>query len=288
MASVVYHREFLRRELLENHPLFFTPLFANLERLEMLSKLVQCRLQQDDDPIVATGIPFNVSFLVAMSKLQDGLKMLVPAVKDVVSDGMDRIANELEQRGVNSGALTPHVFQQRLDESLDHALARSGITQFMQRFQHVEEEKLDEEGTEGESDGFVHYQNGRFYRFPPSFNVPCVALLLAFRLYCCGSKKTNFIPLRKLQGADFSSKNKQKRFAEYKFVMSLVEERLRSTRHWIEEPTTAQANAMFQQAEDVFSAITTTRTGKKRRLGQISWSTAAKELRKLRVNDSVQ
>ena len=63
--------------------------------------------------------------------------------------------------------------------------------------------------------------------------------------------------------------------------MKLLEEELRATHHWIEKPTTAQANAMFFEAQHVFSRIENTRSGKKRRISQISWSTAAKEIRKL-------
>jgi hypothetical protein len=292
MASIVYHKEFLRRELQEDHPLFFTPLFANTDRLEQLSDLVECRLQNENDPIIATGIPFNVSFLVTMSKVKHGLDKLVPAIKEVLNDGFERISNEMEQRDVDSGMLTPQRFEQglqeRLDQCMDNARNRTGFRQFLQRFQIPEDEehRMDEPINAPQHAPESCYHNGRFYRIPPSFNVPCVTLLLAFQLWCYGAELTNSYPLLQMKGSDFSTKNKQKRFGEYKFVMGMMEDGLKSNNTWIDNPSIEQANAMFYEAKDVFASIQTTRTGKRRRISQTSWSTAAKELMKLQLTHS--
>ena len=68
--------------------------------------------------------------------------------------------------------------------------------------------------------------------------------------------------------------------------MRMIEDRLMSLGKWIERPTIEQANAMFLEAKDVFICIEMTRTGKRRRISQTSWSTAAKEFRKLQLNRS--
>jgi integrase len=285
MASLIYHRNYLRRELPTDHPLFYTPLYADNNKLEMLSQLIECRLQEKDDPIVSTGIPFTVSFLVAMNKLQDGLKSIVPAVKEVVNSGFDRLSREMDERQVHTGILTPQMLQDGIDRCFDNALQRSGIVQLMDRFETREQEStVEDTGISQIANSVTHapyYTNGHFYRIQPSFDIPRLTLLLAFQLWCCGNPSTDHIPLRKLTSSQFSTTNKQKRFVEFKFLMEMMENELKSEGKWLETPSIDDANAMFVEAKTVFSTIAYTAKGKKRRISQISWSTAAKELRML-------
>ena len=241
MASLIYHRNYLRRELPTDHPLFYTPLFADNDKLEILSQLIQCRFQEKDDPIVSTGIPFTVSFLVAMDKLQDSLKSIVPAVKEVVSSGFDRLSREMDERQVHAGVLTPQMLQDGINRCFDNALQRSGIVQLMERFEAREQDTTVEDTGISQSENSVthapYYTNGCFYRIPPSFDIPRLTLLLAFQLWCCGNPGTDCIPLRKLTSSQFSTLNKQNRFVEFKFLMEMMENELKSEGKWIETPS---------------------------------------------------
>ena len=86
MASVVYHREFLRSVLPPSHPLLRTAIFRNPDMMSRLARLVVCRLPKPDDFMKVTGIPAHVSILRDMRQLGSAVESIVPAVRTAVPE----------------------------------------------------------------------------------------------------------------------------------------------------------------------------------------------------------
>jgi len=59
-----------------------------------------------------------------------------------------------------------------------------------------------------------------------------------------------------------------------------VEKALKQQRRWHNEPTLDLVNEMWQLGEGVIAVQTQTEKGRKRRIGQIAWSTQLREYRK--------
>jgi hypothetical protein len=122
---------------------------------------------------------------------------------------------------------------------------------------------------------------GRPSRLPPDFKIPTLPLLLAFQLWCCGNANELIPPLRQLNESQFATRNEGRRFGELKFVMLKLQEAAIQRQLWVEQPTIEQVNLIFASVEGVLSVLKFTATGRERRLQQLAWSSAAKELRNL-------
>jgi hypothetical protein len=105
LASLVFHREFLRRTLKADHPLFKTTLFAQ----QLVDKLAdRVSLSFVGDKITSSGIPPYVSIqkqLETVSKIMDSMPGRVRAA----------ISEEFEQRAIDSGSITRNVLEQMLE-----------------------------------------------------------------------------------------------------------------------------------------------------------------------------
>ncbi len=188
----------------------------------------------------------------------------------------------MEERAVNNGVVTTQTLRSTVDVSVVDSLQRIGLMDFMRRLESQQEPapRHQEEQPPSSLERSFQFDRGRFYRISPSFTVPRLNLLLAFQLWCCGSEATDNIPLRNLSCGEFRAANQKKRFNEYRFLMETIENELLRCKKCIPSPTISQVNDMFKDAEHVFFCIAYTEGGKKRRLSQLAWATAAKEFRK--------
>ncbi|EGZ12337.1 hypothetical protein PHYSODRAFT_445045, partial [Phytophthora sojae] len=66
LASLVYHAEYLRTTLSEQHPLYRNALFGNTRLVSQLQQKVVCRTARPSDRIRPTGVPPHVHLMTSM------------------------------------------------------------------------------------------------------------------------------------------------------------------------------------------------------------------------------
>jgi hypothetical protein len=119
IASVVYHADFLLKNLPSTHPLFATPLFRNSVRFSRLQEAVVCRLSTPGDRFHATGLsPFAILMKeVAASRLDsNNIIAEVQKIAPVVLRGVDEL---LEKRSYDAGQISHTVLERMLNEKID-------------------------------------------------------------------------------------------------------------------------------------------------------------------------
>ncbi|EGZ22025.1 hypothetical protein PHYSODRAFT_404621, partial [Phytophthora sojae] len=68
LASLVYHAEYLRTTLSEQHPLYRNALFGNTRIVSQLQQKVVCRTGRPSDRIRPTGVPPHVHLMASMEQ----------------------------------------------------------------------------------------------------------------------------------------------------------------------------------------------------------------------------
>ncbi len=69
------------------------------------------------------------------------------------------------------------------------------------------------------------------------------------------------------------NKATKKRVSDMHMLMGRLEKKLKDDEAWVDAPTVAQVNEMFEHAKEVLELDETTPTGRKRRRGQLVWNT---------------
>ena len=62
--------------------------------------------------------------------------------------------------------------------------------------------------------------------------------------------------------------------------MTRLESNLKENNAWVKNPTTLQANEMFQLSQTCLGLSSKTPKNRDRRVGQMKWTTVAKEMRR--------
>jgi hypothetical protein len=113
---------------------------------------------------------------------------------------------------------------------------------------------------------------GRIRRLPQDFCLHACNLRLAFDLWCRGDPAKGYPPLCQVQPIDTSEiKPAQKRFSEYRGLMTKIALQLKLDEKWIDNPTQDQVNAMYTNIRPLLP--TKTKKGRVRRSDQLIWST---------------
>lgn len=74
LASVVFHSDWLRKNVPADHPVFLQPLFRDEQRLQQLKDIVVCRLSCAHDTFRATGIPPMTAVFQQLAEQKDLLQ----------------------------------------------------------------------------------------------------------------------------------------------------------------------------------------------------------------------
>jgi len=94
LASVVFHREFLRATLPKHHRLFSSILFRDEQLLGSFASRVLSGLPTPSGVLRATGIPPHVNIIEKMEAVQDDLHKILPAISNIppeVVKGVDQL-----------------------------------------------------------------------------------------------------------------------------------------------------------------------------------------------------
>ncbi len=107
LASVVYHRAYLKNTLPATHPLFQTALFRDPELLSLLAGDVVCRTHHTGDRVSPTGLSPTTVFFKHFEEIKASLDALQGKVGAVAADAVRGIMEELEKQAIHSDAVTP-------------------------------------------------------------------------------------------------------------------------------------------------------------------------------------
>jgi hypothetical protein len=293
LASVVYHRQFLRETLPAKHPLFFTSLFRT-NKLALLAPFIQCRLGQIDDPIQATGIPPHVTVLLRMNDIERKLDQVVPAMTNLQSSIVDGITNVLEERAIGAGTVT----RDGLQEMLHDLLVQTGVTTLKEDLLRqcngmgqssapaVEETQTQVIIGNEQALPVFHY-GGRFYLVPQDFHLPKGNGLIAWQYWCCGDPSKQWPPFRRLKQADMPPGNARKRFSDFKFLMEKVQAKVVAEGRWVLNPTIQQVNEMFNIGVKALQDPTAAQK-RGQRPYQAEWPTLVNQMRKRQKTQEAQ
>src|SRR5262249_24896899 len=108
---------------------------------------------------------------------------------------------------------------------------------------------------------------------PENFAFPEGSAVVAWQQYMCGNAAKGYPPLRVLRPSDMATTNLRKRLSDFRFLMPCLEDRVRAEGQWLENPTLAEAAAMFAVGCQAITVADSTPAERKRRLEQIHWST---------------
>ena len=142
--------------------------------------------------------------------------------------------------------------------------------------------------------------NGRMCRAPGDFTFPSGSIFFffvlsdcdvsereiqvtaerMFSLYCLGDVEKKIGPFRSFQRNDMPNKTTKKRVSDMHGLMGRLEKKLKNDGEWIDNPTVAQVNSMYELAKVVLELDEETPTGRKRRRGQLVWNTHLDLIRK--------
>ncbi len=263
LASLVYHGDYLRKNLPKEHPLFKSAVFTH-GFVDSLAGRVA--LSFANDKISPTGIPPHVSIQRQLREVKDVVEILPGRVREAISA-------EFEQRAIDSGSLTRTVMQEML-EGMMGRLQESLLRQPVQELGQAQPRDVD-----GQFQTWM--VAGELRRVPEDFKFDTtLPARTMFQLYCLGDQNTHIGPYRQLETRDFVSAEQKKRLSDMFALIRPVESALKQQQRWQQRPSLDQVNDMWQAAEGVVAVEARTAKGRKRRVKQLAWSTQLREYRK--------
>src|SRR3989338_1101814 len=108
LASLVWHRDWLRQNLHARHPLFYSTLFST-NLIDDLGPFVACHLHRSGDKLTVTGIPVHTSILIHVKDMTQRMENIPEALQAVTTNVTQSVVYELETRALQSQSVTPEV-----------------------------------------------------------------------------------------------------------------------------------------------------------------------------------
>ena len=120
---------------------------------------------------------------------------------------------------------------------------------------------------------------GGLRRVPEDFTLPGCNLRTAWCLYCCGNTELHYAPFKNLEPSDMSTDAKAKILNNFHAVMRIVEDHAAALPDWSFPSTVHDAQEAFTRVEEKLPIPSLTPSGRKRRVGEIFWSTVLNIIR---------
>ena len=182
LASLIFHRDYLRRTLHRDHKLFLSPLFADQSIVANLSPLIEAGLARPQSRIQPTGVPTLTTVLLKMQSLERKVDEIVPAVDGVVPKIIQGVTDVLEQKAVGLGTVTTH----GLKEMLERVLRESGVEELVQSARNGRPIGVIEERAVNVERPVVcsyHMWGDQMHMVPEDFELPKSGLLQAWQAW---------------------------------------------------------------------------------------------------------
>lgn len=243
LASLIYHEEWLRKNLPSDHPLFASPIWRN-EFVSGLRPLVECRVARDTDHIKATGLTATSNLIGRVNRLTELVGAITEILAALPNKIMVGVKKVLEDNAVAASSVTPlqleaaiekilHV-QRQLEEKIDRVCSQPPPLpinpQVPTGYVHTKKKKKKTHQTHlvCSIQPVLHW-GGRFRKVPESFNIPSCPLQTAFNLWFLGDEAQQHPPYRTLNPIDMgddkvrAQKRKRRSLADLKSLMTVME-----------------------------------------------------------------
>ena len=217
-----------------------------------------------------------------MKGLSDKAVQTLKQIEETRIQCVKDIVRELEERALTNNTVTYH----GLEKAIEASFERSGISRLLATVESNgmvlnQETRQAENANQSTRASGMYYWGGRFRRVPEDFLLPECSPRQLWILWCCGNHEKGWPPLRTIEGRDMKTRNMQKKLCEMRFLMNLLMQKLAELNVEISNQMDhAQAMQYFDMASDVLKINDVTEKKRKRRSGQLSWSTIAKIFKK--------
>jgi hypothetical protein len=293
LASVVYHRDYLRHVLPPRHRLFNTPLFTIAGRLEELAAMVRCGHGGDDSPLRTTGVPSHVHIIRSLKQVRTSVDVVLPTLEPMIQQLAPQVTESLlahmDRVAANTGQATPQFILSQLGR-LETTFRGDVLRELREMLQQHERAVVQPAPVPavveaaGQQEQFrpqVFYWGNppRFHHLPEHFTIPEGDVQVLWAFWCCGNPAERILPLRRVRPGDLTGTNARKRLSDYRFLMLALEAKAREAAIWLDHPTAAQAAAMLTPALVALGLPDQTVRGRMRRLCSLRWGSVVNLLR---------
>ena len=279
LASVVYHREFLKKTLPKTHQLFGTPLFVSPTMINELAPKIDCRLNKPSDHMRATGIPPHITSLCSFKVVIGQLKDMIPKIEQVAPTVVDGVAQELEARAIGAGTVTRDQVQKLFSDFSE----QSGLNELVSIIRNGGVGNISpaqQPPPNSQTQAALHEPyvwGGRFRLVPEDFKLPKLPASKAWIQWCIGNAALKYPPLKRLKPEDVPV-DVRKRLSDFRKLMGFIQTKTTERGLWKDDPTIQEANEMFLAVEEELIEATSLPGTKRHRPEQNIWSTTAKRL----------
>ena len=274
LASLVYHSEFVLETVNINHPARLCHVYRNRALLEILKPLTKVALPGDPSGRYATGVPPHISLLNQMKNIEDEIKRVLPALKESVTSTISGLVQELEERAIGARTVTTDGLKAMLEGTLQEVLENYGINQTNQP---VELNNLlpiiDNEYPS------VHMWGGALHLLPENYKLPNGTCEAAWQVWMLPDTMQRHPPLKSCCPSDFAQKAQRKRFSDLSYLAKDIS---RYGADGMGANSIEQVNQIFLQWLAALDLPILSDKGRRRRIGQMKWSSMVTLLRKHR------
>ncbi len=218
LASLVYHREWLRATVPASSPLWNTALFRDVKLLNGLAAMVECRLPKATDDIRATGLPPHIAQLGML----DGVRKEIEKFGEKLAVVGDKVTTDV-LKGLDDRQIESHVTPTSLKQQIADAFKECGIDKILERME-VGPVAAAAAQQEARAPELVTYcwggQLGRL--LPAEFRLPAGNARDMWQLYIVGNAAQGIRPLMFIKADHVCDKNTKKRFRLEPLLLSCL------------------------------------------------------------------
>jgi len=269
-ASVLYHVDWLKSNLDDDHPLFSTELFR-IDFGRPLNQLVECRNWRPGDVLRATGVPPHVQIMLNATEIMNYSK----TIPDLVCT---KVVEQLEDRNQLFRNASREEIQQMITSCFQNAL---GMPQNAER--QIAQPVVAKNG----HPKFYYSAPTKASRIPPDFKLPTGNLQKAWVAYCCWDDQKNIPPLRAVFGHELERRHSA-RFASFRTLMEAIVMKAIEQNVWVDPTDPVVAKNVLERVDLSEVIPTKTATGRPRRLDQVRWTTLVNDFYALRQKSQQQ
>lgn len=266
LASLVYHSDYLKEVMPTNHSFLQSNLFTKSGLLESLKPKVVCGVSLPGVGLQPTGVTLHTDMMMKQRINYDAIM----ENRDVI---IERLLEKMDERDGGTGLVTVG----QLNNTLKKAFKAIGLTQLVQKINDNELTNPLREGREQRS----YTWGGKFRKLPEKFTFPSCTVRNLWILWLFGNVEQGIPPYKNLQGSDLPNKNDSKKLSEMRFLLKkLVLEAQRQELNLL-EITFEVAMEFYKRQSRLVQIGQITCKKRRRRNEELSWTTVAKEMRKL-------
>ncbi len=292
LASVVYHRKWLRDNLPKGHELFRSALFVSNGLLEKLALHVVCGLAEAGDTITASGIPPHISHLGSLARVGSQIEQMSNSLNAQMTSFVQHVDSACEKvtqdvlRGLDERQIESHVtptmhvkdvfqstgFEEMLAEMRKNlqSLSSSDLPRMRPGNAAGGEMVPDTELQTFSWGGKVNRLLPESFRFPKKAQVREMWLL-----YMCGNAAEGIRPVRDVGFDHFCDLQTRKRASEFFKLMRVIEDYLREKEQFEDTSDVDAAMKMFDLGKESLNIPSKTEKSRSRRVWQLGWRRAS-------------